>query len=107
MAEMQTTVTARHCELPEDLRKRAEQLMQRMAKKFHRAQRAQVIFQADNHRKVVEIQLSLPRGQMRVASAEAEDFRSALDRAKEKLVHQLDKTGRRYHRRTRQSGKDR
>jgi hypothetical protein len=30
-----------------------------------------------------------------------------LDRAKEKLVHQLDKTGRRYHRRTRQSGKDR
>ncbi len=104
---MQTTVTARHCEVPDDLKKHAEQLMARVAKKAQRAQRAQVIFAADNHRKLVEIQLSLPRGQIRVASAQADDFRSALDRAKEKLLHQLDKTGRRYSRRAGQSGGDR
>ncbi|GBD33490.1 hypothetical protein HRbin33_02482 [bacterium HR33] len=104
---MQTTVTARHCEVPDDLKRRAEQLMERVARKAHRAQRAQVIFAADNHRKVVEIQLSLPRGQVRVASAEADDFRSALDRAKGKLLHQLDKTSRRYNRRSGQSGRDR
>jgi ribosomal subunit interface protein len=107
MAEMQTTVTARHCELSEDLKKRAEQLIERIAKRAQRAQRAQVIFEADNHRKIAEIQLSLPRGQLRVARGEAEDFRSALDRAEEKLLRQLDKTGRRYHRRAGQSGKDR
>ncbi len=104
---MQTTVTARHCEVPLDLKKRAEQIMERVAKKAQRALRAQVVFAADNDRKLVEIQLSLPRGQIRVATAEADDFRSALDRAKEKLLRQLDKSGRRYSRRTGRSDEDR
>ncbi len=104
---MQTTVTARHCEVPDDLKKRAEELMGRVGKKVRRAQRAQVVFAADKDRKLVEIQLSLPRGQVRVAVAEADDFRSALDRAKEKLLRQLDKSGRRYHRRSAQSDRNR
>lgn len=98
---MQTTVTARHCEVPEGLKKRAEQLLQKIAKKASRAQRAQVIFTVDNQRKLVEIQVSLPLGRVKVASGEADDFRSALDRAKEKLLHQLDKSNRRYRRHTR------
>lgn len=104
---MQTTVTARHCEVPDDLKKRAEEVMERVGKKARRAQRAQVVFAADNDRKLVEIQLSLPRGQVRVAIAEAEDFRSALDRAKDKLLRQLDKGGRHYHRRSAQTDRNR
>jgi len=41
----------------------------------------------------VELILHLPRSRTHVASAEAADFQTALDRAMEKLKHQLDKDG--------------
>ena len=88
---MRTTITARHCEIPDDLRQRASDLIGRAAKLAHRPQRAEVIFDDDHQRKVVELLLHLPRGQTRVASAEASDFQTALDRALDKLKHQLDK----------------
>jgi ribosomal subunit interface protein len=90
---MNTTVTARHCEIAPDLRERAASLMSRVSKLAHRPQRAEVIFDEDHHRRVVELLLHLPRGQTRVATAEAADFQTALDRAVEKLKHQLDKSG--------------
>ena len=88
---MNTTVTARHCEIAPDLRERAASLMARVSKLSHRPQRAEVIFDEDHQRRVVELLLHLPRGQTRVATAEAADFQTALDRAVEKLKHQLDK----------------
>lgn len=88
---MRTTVTARHCEIPDDLRERASTLLAKVAKAAHRPQRAEVVFDVDHGHKVVEAQLYLPRGQVKVASAEADDFRSALDRVVEKLRNQLDK----------------
>jgi ribosomal subunit interface protein len=90
---MNTTITARHCEIAHDLRARAASLMARVSKLSHRPQRAEVIFDEDHQRRVVELLLHLPRGQTRVASAEAADFQTALDRAVEKLKHQLDKNG--------------
>jgi ribosomal subunit interface protein len=88
---MRTTVTARHCEIPDDLRERAGQVLAKVAKAAHRPQRAEIVFDADHGRKVAEVQLYLPRGQVKVASAEADDFRTALDRVAEKLRNQLDK----------------
>jgi ribosomal subunit interface protein len=88
---MRTTVTARHCEIPDELRDRAEALIEKMAKAAHRPQRAEIVFDADHGQKVVEIQLYLPRGQVKVATGEADDFRSALDRALDKVRNQLDK----------------
>jgi ribosomal subunit interface protein len=88
---MRTTVTARHCEIPDDLRDRAESLVQKLAKAAHRPQSAEVVFDTDHGQKVVELQFHLTRGQVRIASAEAEDFRSALDRAVAKMRNQLDK----------------
>jgi ribosomal subunit interface protein len=88
---MRTTVTARHCDIPEELRSRAETLIAKAAKAAHRPQRAEVVFDADHGQKVVEIHLYLPRGQVKVATAEADDFRSALDRAVDKVRNQLDK----------------
>ena len=73
---MQTTVTARHCEIPDDLRARALDLAEKLAKVAHRPQRMEIVFDNDHQH---------------VASAEATDFRSALDRAVEKLRSQLDK----------------
>jgi ribosomal subunit interface protein len=88
---MRTTVTARHCEIPDDLRARAESVLEKLAKAAHRPQSAEVVFDLDHGRKVVELQFHLPRGQVRVATAEAEDFRSALDRVAAKMRNQLDK----------------
>ncbi len=88
---MKVTVTARHCDIDDGLRDRAVELIQRAAKRVSRPQRAEIIFDNDHNQKVVEYQLYLPRGSVHVASAEAADFRTALDRAAEKLRNQLDK----------------
>jgi len=47
----------------------------------------------------VELKMSLPRGQTLISTAEETDFRSALDRAAEKLRSQLEKNGQRTPRR--------
>lgn len=96
---MQVTVTARHCEIPDGLREQARRVMARVVKAAHRPQGARVVFDVDHQKKVVELKLRLPRGATRIATAEAADFRTALDRATEKLRRQLEKTNSRYVRR--------
>lgn len=96
---MHTTVTARHCEIPDDLRARALDVTGKLAKLAHRPQRLEIVFDDDHQRRLVELKMSLPRGQLLVASGEAADFRTALDRAAEKLRSQLDKGGARAARR--------
>lgn len=88
---MRTTVTARHCDIPDELRDRAKQVVAKIAKAAHRPQRAEVVFDVDHGQKVAELKLFLPRGQVKVATAEADDFRTALDRTAAKLRNQLDK----------------
>lgn len=88
---MKTFITARHCDVPDSLRERAQEIVERLAKKANRPHRAEVIFDADHRRSVVELHLYLARGRVNVCSAEADDFRSALDRAADKLNNQLDK----------------
>jgi len=88
---MRTTVTVRHCEISDELRTRAEAVVEKVVRVASRAQGAEVIFNADHGGKVVELKIALPRGQTRVAKAEADDFRTALDRAADKIRNQLDK----------------
>ncbi|MFQ5703128.1 MAG: HPF/RaiA family ribosome-associated protein [Gemmatimonadales bacterium] len=88
---MRITVTARHCHISDELKARAEQIVERVAKIASRPQRAEIIFDVDHGVKVVELKLTLPRGIIRVSSAEADDFRTAVDRAAAKLRNQLDK----------------
>lgn len=97
---MRTTVTVRHCEIPDELKRRATEAVARTARAAHRPQRAEVVFDVDHGRKVVELQLCLPRSQVKVASAEADDFRTALDSALAKLRNQLDKVPERAPRRS-------
>ncbi|MEJ2238515.1 MAG: ribosome-associated translation inhibitor RaiA [Gemmatimonadales bacterium] len=91
---MRIIVTARHCEISDELRNRAETVVEKVARLATRPQKAEVIFDADHGNKVVELKLSLPREQTKVATAEAEDFRTALDRAADKIRKQLDKEAR-------------
>ena len=96
---MQTTVTARHCEIPEEVRTRAEEVAEKLARMAHRPQRMEIVFDDDHQRRVAELKMWLPRGQTLVATAEEADFRTALDRAAEKLRSQLEKSGQRPPRR--------
>jgi ribosomal subunit interface protein len=97
---MQTTITARHCEIPRTLRAHARRVLESVAKVAHRPQQAQIVFDVDHQQKRAELKVHLPRGATRVASAEAADFRTALDRAAEKLRRQLERASTRAQRTT-------
>ena len=88
---MEVLVTARHCNIDDELHDRAVDLIRKAAKLASRPQSAEIIFDDDHNRRIVELQLYLPRGRVHVSSAEAHDFRTALDGAIAKLRNQLDK----------------
>jgi ribosomal subunit interface protein len=88
---MQLTITSRHNEVPEALRERAEAVLDRLARFAHRPTRAQVEFDLVHQRATAELRLHAARGTVHIASAEADDHRTALDRAAAKLRRQLDK----------------
>jgi ribosomal subunit interface protein len=92
-------VTARHCEVPDDVRQRAQESAEKLARIAHRPQGVEIVFDLDHQRHLAEMKMWLPRGQILIGSGEAGDFRSALDRAVEKLRAQLDKTADRAERR--------
>ena len=87
---MRIMITARHTEVSDALRLRAEELLEKIVKHAPHAQRAEVVFDDDHHRHVAELQVYLPQGRMAVATAEADDFVAALDLAADKLRHQLE-----------------
>jgi len=96
---VQITITARHCEIPEEVRTRAEEVAEKLARLAHRPQRMEIVFDDDHQRRVVELKMSLPRGQTLMATGEETDFRTALDRAADKLRSQLEKNTQRTTRR--------
>ena len=88
---MQVTITARHNDIPEDLRARAAELVGRLARLANRPTSAHVTFDTDHQRATAEVVLNAARGAVHVAAAEAADHRTALDRVAAKLRRQLDK----------------
>jgi ribosomal subunit interface protein len=88
---MQTTITARHCEIPDALRERARAVAERLGALAHRPIEATVVFDADGPLRTAELRLHVSRGEVLVAKGDGDDHRSALDRAEEKLRRQLEK----------------
>lgn len=88
---MLTTITARHGDVPDQLRERAETVLARLGRLAHRPTSAQVTFDVDGPGATAELILKAARGAVFVASAQAHDPRTALDRATAKLRRQLDK----------------
>ncbi|OLC06763.1 MAG: hypothetical protein AUH42_04915 [Gemmatimonadetes bacterium 13_1_40CM_70_11] len=95
---MRTTITARHCDVPDELRARARALVGRLARVASRPHDAQVIFGADHGAAAVEVRLHTARGRVHVATAGGTDHRSALDRAVARVRRQLDKPSARQRR---------
>jgi ribosomal subunit interface protein len=100
---MQTTITARHCEISDALRERALTVVERLGTIANRPMEASVVFDTDGQQQTAELRLHLATGDLLVAGGEAADHRSALDRAEEKLRKQLEKASARP-RRSRPSG---
>ena len=88
---METIITARHGEIEEALRARAERVVARLARLANRPTAAHVTFDLDHQRATAEVRLLAARGAVHVATAEAADHRTALDRVAAKLRRQLDK----------------
>ena len=88
---MQTTITARHCEIPDALRERARTIVERLGTLAHRPIESAVVFDTEGKQATAELRLHASRGEVLIARGEADDHRTALDRAEEKLRRQLDK----------------
>jgi len=88
---MRITITARHCEIPDELRLRARTLVERLSKIAPRPHDGQVIFLEDHGAPTVEVRLHRARGAVHVGTAVAADHRTALDLAVRKVRRQLDK----------------
>lgn len=89
---MRITITARHCDVADELRMRARALLARLERIAPRPHDARILFVADNGRPLVEVRLHAARGVLHVAKARAGDHRTALDAAVAKVRRQLDKS---------------
>ncbi len=96
---MRKTITIRHCEIPDALRERADGILDRLAGIAPRPQDATVLFDVTHGKPSVELRIHLARGDLAMAAAQADDHRTALDRAEEKLRPQLERAGGRTTRR--------
>jgi ribosome-associated translation inhibitor RaiA len=88
---MQTTITARHCEISGALRDRVGTIAERLGAVARRPMELAVVFDLDGAAARAELRLHVARGELFVASGEGPDHRTALDRAEEKLRRQAEK----------------
>lgn len=76
---MRVQITARHCEVPEDVRERTEEQVQALAKYSPRASSADVVYMEERLTKVAEIIMHIDGGEPVVARGQGAEFRAALD----------------------------
>ena len=82
---MRIQVAARHCDIPDSVRKRTEEQLTRLAKYEPRVSSAEVVYEEEKRIRKVEVILSVDRGEPVVAKAEGEEFRTALDKVVDRL----------------------
>jgi len=94
---MLMTVTSRHCEIPDELKARAEHVLDRIANHAPRPVDGTVVFDMADHKNATErhqaeIRLHLGHGEVLIAAGAADDHRTALDHAEARLRSQLEKS---------------
>lgn len=82
---MRVQITARHCEIPDALRERMEQLLEKLDRYEPRLSAAEIVFDEERHLRKVEGILSIDRDQPIVAHGEADDFTGAVDQLMDRL----------------------
>ena len=87
---MLTNITARHGEVPEDLKDRARQVVERLTQRISKPISVHITFDTEP-RPSAEIIFTAARDVVHVARAEADDVRTAFDKVAAKFQRQLDK----------------
>ncbi|MFQ5530070.1 MAG: ribosome hibernation-promoting factor, HPF/YfiA family [Gemmatimonadota bacterium] len=88
---MQVIISARHTELPDEVRDHIEEQFQRLIRFEPRVSRSEVTLREEGAWCVVEAVLSIDGRAPVHGAAEADVFRSAIDRVTDKLAKQLKK----------------
>jgi putative sigma-54 modulation protein len=82
---LRVQIAARHCDIPDSVRQRTEEQINRLAKYDPRVSAAEVIYEEEKRTKRVEVILSVDRTDPVVAHGEGEEFRTALDKVVDRL----------------------
>ncbi|MBI4408519.1 MAG: ribosome-associated translation inhibitor RaiA [Gemmatimonadetes bacterium] len=86
---MEVSISARHCILPESIRRRAESRLLRLERIEPRLTSIHLAFDHDRGVTVAEARLYVAGGHTMVARGSGNGFRNALDRATDRLTRQL------------------
>lgn len=82
---MRIQIVARHCQIPESVRLRAEEQVRKLSRFDGSLSSAEVIFEEEKHRRRVEGILFVDGEEPAVAHWEGDDFRGSLDRTVDRL----------------------
>jgi ribosomal subunit interface protein len=93
---MQVSFTSRHGNVPESVRRLAEELLQRVERFEKRPATAHVSFDSEGGEKRVETRVSVAGHPPYIAHAAASSYRTALDQSIGRIVSQLKKEHDRY-----------
>lgn len=88
---MRVQITARHVEVPEDVRSRAEELIQKLERFDPELLSADLVFEEVRHLRKVEAVLSIANADRMVATGESDEWLTALDELSERLGRMLRK----------------
>lgn len=100
---MQTMITARHCEISDELRARTQEVVDRLAAVAQNPIEATVVYDVEGAARTVELRFHVAASEVLVAGGQAQDHRSALDAAEAKMRKQLTRAAEKLVERTRQS----
>jgi putative sigma-54 modulation protein len=87
---MLKTITARHFELSEEMKEKAEREIDGLKRFFDKIISAELILNSEKHRKRAEIRIKV-YNQTLTAAADTDDIYSSIDSAIEKIKAQLKK----------------
>ena len=86
---MRVQITARHCQVSDNIRERATAVATKLTRYDHRLSQVEIIFEQEKLTKKIEAVVSVPGGEPVVARGEGSGFREALDALEERLIRIL------------------
>ena len=88
---MRVKIAQRHCDVPNDVLQRTEDLVQKLNKYEPHVGTAEVVYSEEKHTKHIEVILHIDGSPPIVARADERAFRSALDKVVDRLTRMLKK----------------
>jgi len=93
---MEVTISTRHCSVPEAIRNQSLARLQRLQRFNPRVLAATVAFTTDGSDRVMDIRLTMKGGSPVLGHGQGPTFRTALDRAIDRLQAQLKRRNNRH-----------